>query len=137
MLICWCHPHITSLVKQLTPHSDTAASPEKQTEQILAIYPIVPSQTSSGATSIPPRASSPKVAKKSTNHVVEELKEVEKPKEEDSLIDFGNDDAPTPAAKSPDEIERMLTATGKPAEGPLIDFTQDLKKDLPADGDLL
>ncbi|OPB38995.1 oxysterol-binding protein [Trichoderma guizhouense] len=121
----------------INAHIDTTASPEKQTEQILAIYPIVAGQTSGGATSIPPPATSPKAAKKSTNHAVERPKEVEKPKEEDSLIDFGNDDAPTPAAKSPDEIEKMLTATGKPAEGPLIDFAQDLKKDLPADGDLL
>lgn len=119
------------MVKQLTPHSDASASPKKQTEQILSIYPIVAGQTYSGATSIPPPASSPKLAKKSINHAAE------KPKEEDNLIDFGNDDAPAPAAKSPDEIERMLAATGKPAEGPLLDFAQDMKKDLPADGDLL
>jgi hypothetical protein len=35
-------------------------------------------------------------------------------------------------AKSPDEIETMLASTSKPKEGPLIDFTQELKKDLPA-----
>lgn len=63
---------------------------------------------------------------------------VEEPKEGDSLIDFGDEETPAPAAKSPDEIERMLAATGKPADGPLIDFAQDMKKDLPADGgDLL
>ncbi|UKZ77175.1 hypothetical protein TrVFT333_004894 [Trichoderma virens FT-333] len=115
----------------INAHIDAAASPEKQTEQILAIYPIVAGQTLHSTTSIPPPAPSPKVAKKSIDHVVA------KPKEEDSLIDFGKEDAPVPAAKSPDEIERMLTATGKPAEGPLIDFAQDMKKDLPADGDLL
>lgn len=81
--------------------------------------------------SIPAQASSPKSVKQSTNRLVE------KPKEEDSLIDFGNDEASTPATKKPNEIEILLAATGKPAEGPLIDFTQDLRKDLPADGDLL
>lgn len=82
--------------------------------------------------SIPAQASSPKSARKSTNQAVEK-----KPKEEDSLIDFGNGEASTPATKKPDEIETLLAATGKPAEGPLIDFAQDMRKDLPADGDLL
>lgn len=119
------------MIMLLTFYSDSSASPKKQTEQILAIYPIVPGQPMTRRPSIPTQASSPKAVKKSTNHVVE------KPKEEDSLIDFGNDQASTPAVKSPDEIEKLLTATGKPADGPLIDFAQDLKKDLPADGDLL
>jgi hypothetical protein len=122
-------------VKQLTPHSDPTAPPEKQTEQILAIYPIVAGQTLNKGPAIPPPASSSKV----TQGPAQPAEPVaEKPKGEDSLIDFGNDEAPAPAAKSPDEIERMLAATGKPAEGPLIDFAQDMKKDLPADGgDLL
>ncbi|PNP42781.1 hypothetical protein TGAMA5MH_05524 [Trichoderma gamsii] len=115
----------------INAHIDSSASPKKQTEQILAIYPIVPGQPMTRRPSIPTQASSPKAVKKSTNHVVE------KSKEEDSLIDFGNDQTSTPAVKSPDEIEKLLTATGKPADGPLIDFAQDLKKDLPADGDLL
>ena len=60
---------------------------------------------------------------------------------QDDLIDFGEGDAPTPtpakadkpeSTPTPDEIEKMLTSTGKPAEGPLIDFTQELKKDLPS-----
>lgn len=115
----------------LTFYSDSSASPEKQTEQILAIYPIVPGQPIARRPSIPAQPSSPKSVRKSTNQVVE------KPKEEDSLIDFGNDEAPAPATKKPDEIETLLAATGKPADGPLIDFAQDLKRDLPADGDLL
>lgn len=114
----------------INAHIDSSASPKKQTEQILAIYPIVAGQPMTRRPSIPTQAS-PKSVKKSTNRVVE------KPKEEASLIDFGNDEASTSAAKSPDEIETLLAATGKPADGPLIDFAQDLKKDLPADGDLL
>ncbi|KAL7819044.1 Oxysterol-binding protein [Trichoderma gracile] len=120
---------------------DPTAPPEKQTEQILAIYPIVAGQTLNKGPSIPPPASSSKVTQE--EHVEPAAEKhvepvAEKPKGEDSLIDFGNDEAPTPAAKSPDEIERMLAATGKPAEGPLVDFAQDMKKDLPADGgDLL
>ncbi|KAM0252127.1 hypothetical protein ACHAQJ_007867 [Trichoderma viride] len=115
----------------INAHIEPSASPAKQTEQILAIYPIVAGQTLSRRPSIPPQTSSPKSTKKPIKEAAE------KPKEEDSLIDFGNDDTPTPVTKKPDEIESLLAATGKPAEGPLIDFAQDLKKDLPADGDLL
>jgi hypothetical protein len=119
------------LILLLIFYSDPSAPPQKQTEQILAIYPILPGQPKTRRPSIPAQASSPKSVKKSTKQVAE--------KEEDSLIDFGNDEAsaPTPAAKKPGEIETLLAATGKPADGPLIDFAQDLKKDLPADGDLL
>lgn len=120
-----------TMILLLMSCSDSSASPKKQTEQVLAIYPIVAGQPMTRRPSIPTQVSSPKSVKKSANQVVE------KPREEDSLIDFGNDEASTPAVKSPDEIEKMLTATGKPADGPLIDFAQDLKKDLPADGDLL
>lgn len=67
-----------------------------------------------------------------------------KPKAEpeaNDLIDFGQDDgAATSAkpeatetpAKSPDEIEKMLASTGRKAEGgPLLDFSEDVKKSLP------
>ncbi|KAM0450356.1 hypothetical protein ACHAO4_006779 [Trichoderma viride] len=115
----------------INAHIDNSASPKKQTEQVLAIYPIVAGQQMTRRPSIPTQTSSPKSVKKSTTQAAE------KPTEEDSLIDFGNDEASTPAARSPDEIETLLAATGKPADGPLIDFAQDLKKDLPAGGDLL
>lgn len=139
----WCQSLMLverTSIKQLTPHSDPTAPPEKQTEQILAIYPIVAGQTLNKETAIPPPASSSKAAHEPVEPAAEKPVEpvVEKPKGEDSLIDFGNDETATPAVKSPDEIERMLAATGKPADGPLIDFAQDMKKDLPADGgDLL
>lgn len=43
--------------------------------------------------------------------------------------------AAQPPAKSPDEIENMLASTAKPADGPLIDFSHDMKKDLPGGQD--
>ncbi|KAF5662813.1 putative oxysterol-binding protein [Fusarium heterosporum] len=64
---------------------------------------------------------------------------------DDNLINF--DDTPAPAkteqpapvepartepAPEDSEIRNMLSSTGKPAEGPLLDFTNDLKKDLPS-----
>ena len=58
-------------------------------------------------------------------------------KADDNLVNL--DDSQTAAtpkpveakpAQTPDEIERMLSVTGKPADGPLLDFTDDLKKDL-------
>lgn len=67
--------------------------------------------------------------------------QAEKPDSEGDLIDVGGDEAPaqtpaqttqTPAVKTPTEIETMLNSTGKPAEGPLLDFADDMKKDLPA-----
>jgi hypothetical protein len=56
----------------------------------------------------------------------------------EDLIEFGEgngaptktEPAPLPA-QTPDEIEKMLTSTGKRSEGPLIDFTEEMKKDLP------
>jgi hypothetical protein len=55
---------------------------------------------------------------------------------QDDLIDFGQSEEPAKeqqTPKQPSEIESMLASTGKPADGPLIDFTQELKKDLPTD----
>ncbi|KAH8890842.1 oxysterol-binding protein [Thozetella sp. PMI_491] len=105
-------------------------TPEKKTEQVLAIYPIVKGQKGSEKNVIPPRAS------------LEATKPVSVPASaEDDLIDFGQNDAP-PAAAAPidakhnstSEIQAMLSATGNPAEkgGSLIDFHDDLKKELPS-----
>lgn len=131
-----------------------ATTPEKQEEQIKAIYPIIPGQKSSRKHQIPPHRSTP-LATPATE-----------PKEEE-LINFGasNDTngaaapapapapaaapvpAPAPASTSapspptaPGEMERsdskdiegMLSRTGTQASGgPLIDFTADLKKAVP------
>ena len=111
----------------------------------MAIYPIVDGQKLDQRNVIPPRNAGPAV-----NH---QPTKTDQPKEvppADDLIDFGqNDDsapappaqpAATPAPASANasnstqghgEIENLLSSTGKPAEGPLIDFTNDLKKGLP------
>lgn len=62
------------------------------------------------------------------------------PQSVDNLIDFSGDAAPAQPPqppqppvqpKQPDEIETMLQQTGKPADGALLDFTEDMRKDLP------
>ena len=99
-----------------------SAPADKQAEQITAIYPIIDGQQLTAAHSYPrsaPQKSSP---------------EEEEPKGEATDVTGAgqNGEAAPMPAKSPDEIESMLAATSKPKEGPLIDFTQELKKDLPA-----
>ncbi|KAJ0313644.1 hypothetical protein COL516b_000584 [Colletotrichum fioriniae] len=125
-------------------------SPEKQTEQILAIYPILPGQKPSTTNAIPPHkpsttreAPAPAPAPVAQQHVGG-----------NDLIDFGDapatiPTAPTataPAVQPPintpppagqearsgsKDIEGMLNSTGTQAkEGPLMDFT-DMKKSVP------
>lgn len=109
-------------------HSDPF-DPNKSTEQILAIYPILPGQKPKVAHAIPPRQSTHEAA-------------APQPKQDD-LIDFGQDDGPAdtqrppmppsggdPTVESSGEISEMLKATGKPSEGPLIDLHDDLKNSL-------
>lgn len=98
-----------------------SAPADKQVEQITAIYPIIDGQQLTAAHSYPqsaPQKASPE----------------EEPKRETTDVTGAgqNGEAAAVPAKSPDEIESMLSATSKPKEGPLIDFTQELKKDLPA-----
>ncbi|PNY23951.1 Oxysterol-binding protein-like protein OBPa [Tolypocladium capitatum] len=94
---------------------DSSAPPEKQTEQILSIYPVVDGQKLNRDRAIPPRKADdkPAVTDAEPNHKVEE-----------NLIDFGGDDTPPTQmpAKKPDAIEDLLLSTDRPAEGPLIDF---------------
>ena len=107
--------------------------PKKQIEQILDIYPITPGQKVKPARSIPPRASASEVPPRPPPQ----------PKQDD-LIDFGQDDTPAqlpkaaqhqlkddPKVESTGEISGMLKSTGKASEGPLIDFHDDLKKNVP------
>jgi oxysterol-binding protein-related protein 8 len=107
-----------------------ATDPKKQIEQILDIYPITPGQKASSAHSIPPRGSISQAPPP-------------QPKQND-LIDFGQDDTPAappepvehqlkdqPKVESTGEISGMLKSTGKTSEGPLIDFHEDLKKNVP------
>ncbi|KAI0146905.1 Oxysterol-binding protein [Xylariaceae sp. FL1272] len=104
-------------------------TPEKVAKQVMAIYPIVDGQKASGMNFVPPNGSAgnPPTARK--------------PAAEDTsadLIDFGESNAPPPQAAPPavqsrdsQDIPTMLGKTGQKTEGPLIDFTGDMKKDLP------
>ncbi|KAM0252043.1 hypothetical protein ACHAP5_001368 [Fusarium lateritium] len=122
----------------INAHVDHAAPPEKQAEQIMAIYSIVKGQKSSQQNVIPPHSPSAKPAETATVQPVENHID-------ENLINF--DDTPAPAqpeqpakpeqsapveeAPKESEIQVLLSSTGKPANGPLLDFTNDLKKDLP------
>lgn len=93
----------------------------------MAIYPIVDGQKPSAENAIPARKSEPS----KTN---EAPKEAPKEQPQDDLIDFGQNEEPAEdkPARRPSEIEQMLSSTGKPADGPLLNFTEDVKKDLPS-----
>lgn len=113
--------------------------PEKQAEQVLAIYPIVKGQKASQRNAIPPRGTS--FSGPSANQAPEA-------KGSGDLIDFGGDDnaadlpapmQPTsgqkedPKVESSGEISGLLKQTGTPApNGPLIDFHEDLQKNVPS-----
>lgn len=116
------------------------STPQKQEEQITSIYPVLRGQKLSETNSIPPRGSTAG-ANAQTAPADEEA----------DLIDFGqNGDSAPPAQKpvestpenepaidvhhkSTAEIQSMLAATGTPPvqDEPLLDFHQDMKKDLP------
>lgn len=91
----------------------------------------MPGQKSSTARTIPPRQSTKEAVSPQPKH--------------DDLIDFGPDDGSTnaqrppmppsggdPKVESTGEISTLLKATGKPSEGPLIDFHDDLKNNIPS-----
>ncbi|KAH7368979.1 oxysterol-binding protein [Plectosphaerella cucumerina] len=127
-----------------------ATSPEKQEEQIKAIYPVIPGQKPSAKNQIPPHnptplatpATEPKEAElinfgasNNTNGVSSEAAPAPTPAPATAA-------APTPAAASaasPEmersdskDIQGMLSRTGTQApDGPLMDFTGDLKKAVP------
>lgn len=112
----------------------------------MAIYPIITGQKPDQRNVIPPRTPGPAV---NSQPVMQPEQHTGKPSQDD-LIDFSQNDAPatpapvpvpvpaageadiTNATQSKDEIEKLLHSTGKPAEGPLIDFQDDMKKDLPS-----
>ncbi|KAK4251251.1 hypothetical protein C7999DRAFT_37860 [Corynascus novoguineensis] len=93
------------------------STPEEQAAQIMAIYPIVKGQKFSQENAIPPRASLDEpAAPKPAPH-----------SDEGNLIDFGDDE---PAAQKPPQSQQQVTGNGT-QDGPLLDFHQDMKKDLP------
>ncbi|OHW95510.1 oxysterol-binding protein [Colletotrichum incanum] len=126
-----------------------STTPEGQTEQILAIYPILPGQKPSATNAIPPHR--PSVAEAPA----EKAPTVQQQDGGNDLIDFGDAPATTPTAATfsapavqppadapvtaqdsqsgSKDIQSMLNKTGsQPAEGPLMDFTADMKKNVPS-----
>ena len=89
---------------------------------MLAIYPIIAGQQASSKNAIPQRTSFAKPSAAASG----------------DLIDFGQDDSAAPidaGHKSTSEIQSMLAATGNKAPGgSLIDFHEDLEKELPSAG---
>lgn len=97
-------------------------TPQQQAEQIMAIYPILPGQVSKERDIPPPHP-----------HTAEKAPSDDKGGD---LIDFGQSDDPAPAQperQPSSDIPNLLEATGQKVDGPLLDFTGNLKKDLPAD----
>lgn len=108
----------------------------------MAIYPIIPGQKPSERNVIPPHAP--------TEHPTSASKPATE-KASNDLIDFGPSEGSAPAAapvpaenpavaaaaqnhssNSSTEIRQLLANTGQKApDGPLIDFTTDMKHDLP------
>lgn len=94
--------------------SDASLPPEEQAAQIKAIYPIVKGQKSTLESS---PANSP----------------AQNPQDGGPDVETKTGaDLSTPKPPS-DAVETILASTGKQTDGPLIDFADDLKKDLPAD----
>lgn len=93
---------------------------------MLAIYPIVAGQKASQKNAIPQRASFTETSTAASASA------------SGDLIDFGQEDSAAPidaGHKSTSEIQSMLLATGdKAPEGSLIDFHDDLQKELPPAG---
>lgn len=108
---------------------------------MLSIYPILSGQKADGDNIIPSRSVESQPVESNTAPAPAAPATTTR----DDLIDFGNDDAPAeppqperpaavanPAVESTGEISGLLKSTGKPAaDGPLLDFTHDLKKDVP------
>jgi oxysterol-binding protein-related protein 8 len=107
----------------------------------MAIFPIVKGQTPDKTHFIPPRGSSVSAPTSQPPKQVED--------DDGDLIDFGQNDEPPPVTFTADkeaisakptppapaksaEIEGMLHSTGKLADGPLIDFHEDMQKAVPS-----
>ncbi|CRK35123.1 hypothetical protein BN1708_006634 [Verticillium longisporum] len=126
-------------------------TPEKQAEQVLAIYPILPGQKASSENQIPPNKpaqTQPKATGAATPPPAAEPTPAAAAAAapQNDLIDSSQSETAAPttqpaaaAATAPQatrhdsqDITGMLSKTGKPAaDGPLIDFVGDLKKNVP------
>ncbi|KAL2214061.1 oxysterol-binding protein [Sarocladium strictum] len=126
---------------------DYTASSENLAKQVLSIYPIIDGQQAEKEAT-PPRSAAPRSEEDllSMGNDIQS-KEAQPAKSQpstaqDDLVDFGQNEAtekPVEAQtktdasrKNKDEIADLLNSTGKPADGPLLNFTQDLKSGLPS-----
>ncbi|KAI0199093.1 Oxysterol-binding protein [Astrocystis sublimbata] len=119
-------------------------TPAKQAEQMMAIFPILKGQTANERVT-PPQNAIPNVAQKlapatASSTQTPAANPTAPTNNGADLIDFGQKDDPTPApAPAPVEpkristdIQNLLESTGqKASNGPLLDFTKDLKNGLP------
>lgn len=118
--------------------SSDGATPAKQAEQVMAIYPVVAGQKPSQLNMIPPRASSDQLSRTvSTQN--NDLIDVDQNHESPSSPVLAKDPVAETIAEKHDsthstDIQELLEGTGQKADGPLIDFAGDLKKELPKDG---
>lgn len=101
----------------------------------MSIFPIVEGQKPLADRSIPPHSGAQPAPHQDQPSSTDKANPLNG---EDSgdLIDFGQNEATAhqAPAKTPDEIEKMLKSTGKPADGPLMHFEQDMKRSLPRGG---
>ncbi|KAL1903080.1 Oxysterol-binding protein OBPa [Sporothrix stenoceras] len=123
---------------------------EAQEDQILAIYPVLPGQTSKRDSIIPPIPAHKSLDTPPTTSAgaaaggAGAAAAAAPAAKSGDLIDFGDDEASKPAAAAPagsiapvadqgsSQISELLSSTGKPAPaGPLMDFNKDLDKNLP------
>lgn len=118
--------------------------PKTLTEQVLSIYPILSGHQASGGNINSPKTTESQAAESKAAPTPAPTSAAPATSTRDDLIDFGNNDAPAepsqphrpaavvnPAVESTGEISGLLKATGKPADGPLLNFTQDLKTSIP------
>ncbi|KAH8815080.1 hypothetical protein F5884DRAFT_771048 [Xylogone sp. PMI_703] len=103
-------------------------TPEEQTKQILAVTPIVRGQKFHREAIPPHHAQSQSVSRQVSHDPQGEATH-------EDLIDFGQNDSNTVPAQTakPTDVEKALMSTGHVApQGSLIDFHEDMKKDLPS-----
>ncbi len=151
MLICKTY-YVRWEMQLLINTSSDATDPQKQSEQILAITPILKGQKPNEKNPIPLHRSESRTEPAPVHEKTPV--QVQAPAAEDDLIDFGQNDAPAPVQQPQLQIPTDLkvaqtenngqrqkdlestlrsTSTSPPPHGQstLIDFHNDLKKDLP------
>jgi oxysterol-binding protein-related protein 8 len=138
----------------LTGFRSDGSTPAKQTEQILAITPILKGQKPNQRNRIPRRSESYRSTYNETTSTNDQSKPKQQPLPiEGDLIDFGQNDEPQTQkphytsvmpsdlllaqtqnnGQQQKDLEKTLRATSKspPQKGTLIDFHEDMNKDLP------